>query len=279
MVSSLSFKVDIRKVLKIYIYILLFEFFIIFFQAIQENKLWGDFATGTCWDAHALGIHFAIGIIIVLSEIFQKDNKNIGITLFFLLIFYLGLIITAYKAQIVILLPILVLFFFYKLIRKIILYRRQVQKYIRYISTFIVVLLVSIATVMFTYILSDTQSVVRLNIENVDKIEENYDIEDWPSRERWGGKIYSYKVSFLDVPKEINFISGYGPSTYTSRASEFRMKKMNYYLINVIGPRLNLSEDKTQSIVDFFSKGSSKIFEKYLSKIRFRSTLNAQWPA
>jgi len=275
LVSSLSFKVDIRKVVKIYIYILLFEFFIIFFQAIQGNKLWGDFATGTCWNAHALGIHFAIGIIITLSEVFQKDNKKIGITLFFLLILYQGLIITAYKAQIVILLPILVLFFFYKLIRKIIIYKKQVKKYIRYIFTFVAVLLVSIITVMFTYILGDTQDIVRLNIENVGEIEENYDVEDWPSRERWGGKIYSYKVAFLDVPKEINYISGYGPSTYTSRASEFRMKKMNYYLINVIAPKLNLSEDKTQSIVDFFRKESSKVFEKYLGKIRFRSTLNA----
>jgi len=275
LVSSLSLRVNIRKVVKIYIYILLFEFFIIFFQAIQENKLWGDFATGTCWNAHALGIHFAIGIIITLSEVFQKDNKNIGITLFFLLILYQGLIITAYKAQIVILLPILVLFFFYKLIRKIIIYKKQVKKYIRYVSAFIVVLVVSVVTVMFTYVLGDVQTSVKLSVENVNKIEENYDIENWQYLERWGGKIYSYRVAFLDVPKEINYISGYGPSTYTSRASELRMKKMTYYIVSVIAPRFNLSEDKIKSISNFISKENSRVFEKYLGKIRFRSTLNA----
>jgi len=114
-----------------------------------------------------------------------------------------------------------------------------------------------------------------LNIEKVEEIEKNYDVEDWASRERWGGKIYSYKVAFLDVPKEINFISGYGPSTYTSRASELRMTKMNYYFINAMAPKLNLSEDRTQSIVEFLNKESSRVFEKYVSKIRFRSTLNA----
>jgi len=275
LVSSLSFKVNIKKVLRIYIYILLFEFFIIFFQAIQGNRLWGDFATGTCWDAHALGMHFVIGIIITLSEVFDRNNKNLGITLFFLLIFYLGLIITAYKAQIVILLLILILFFFYKLIRKIVLYKKQVQKYIRYIFTFIAVLLITIITVMYTYILSDTEYVARLNIENVDEIEENYNVEDWETRERWGGKIYSYKVAFLKIPKEINFILGYGPSTYTSRASGYNMGKLSYYISSSLAPKLNLSDSTIEELKGFLCGKYSSIYMEHIRKIRYRSTLNA----
>jgi len=275
LVSSLSFKVNIKKVLRIYICILLFEFFIIFFQAIQQNRLWGDFATGTCWDAHALGMHFVIGIIIALSEVFDRNNKNLGITLFFLLIFYLGLIITAYKVQIVILLFILVLFFFYKLIKTIVLYKKQVRKYLRYIFTFTAVLLITVITVMYTYILSDTEYVARLNIEHVGEIEENYNIEDWETRERWGGKIYSYKVAFLEIPKEINFILGYGPSTYTSRASEYSMGKLSYYISSSLAPKLHLSDSTIEELKGFLCGEYSSIYMEHLRKVRYRSTLNA----
>ena len=279
LVSSLSFNIHIKKVFKIYTRILLFEFIFIFFQAVQINKLWGDFATGTCWSTHILGIHFAIGIIIMLHEVFQKNNRNISVTIFFLLIFYLGLIMTAYKAQIVILMLILVSFFLYKLIRKIILYKKQIQKYIRYISTFMVVLLVSIITVMFTYILSDMETTVELNVEknveNVDKIEGNYDAEDLLIRERWGGKIYSYKVAFIDIPKGINFISGYGPSTYTSRASGSNIRKIIYDLSRAVVSKLNLPDGNLSYLEKILKKENSKIYDKYIGGISYRSSKDA----
>jgi hypothetical protein len=123
--------------------------------------------------------------------------------------------------------------------------------------------------------IGDVQTTVKLNLENAEKIEEEYDIEDWKYKERWGGKIYSYRVAFFEIPKEINFLTGYGPSSYTSRASEFIGKKLSYYLGDSIAPRLNLSDEQIGKINTIIGEGRGRIFQKYAHKIRFRSTLNA----
>ena len=67
LIATLDEDIDIRKVINFYFLILLFEFFIIIFQATEKNKFYGDHITGTCYDAHVLSIHFSIGIILALS--------------------------------------------------------------------------------------------------------------------------------------------------------------------------------------------------------------------
>jgi len=287
LIATLDEDIDIRKVINFYFLILLFEFFIIIFQATEKNKFYGDHITGTCYDAHVLSIHFSIGIILALSEIFlevkrnsniivtNRSNKNVIKNLLYILIFFTGQLMAAYKANIIILYTVLLLFFFYHFIKEISIFKKQLRKTLKYTVAFVALVIVIFIALTQTYLLEDLQTHTEMTINNVDNISKQYDIEDWQDLERWGGKVYSYQVAFSKIPKEINWFFGYGPSTYISRASIYRNSKMSYYITKISEDKLKLSKEKVQILKKFFSERISKIDYKYIYKIRFNSTLNA----
>jgi hypothetical protein len=274
LVSTLSHKVDINRVLNIYIYILLFEFFIIVLQAVENNKFYGDHIKGTCWDAHTLSVHFTIGALLVTGRLFDKRRKNIKLNLLYLFIFYTGLIMTANKTQIILLFIILISFFLFNLLREIFA-RKNFKEYFKYIIAIIGILVIVLITVTQTYLYRGIVASYEKNVENVEKIEEEYDIENWPYIERWGGKLYSYKVALTKIPGEINLFFGYGPSTYTSRSSStFGLVRLSSYISNSLLPKFGLSEERIKSLEKYYKMEDSELYAKYVGKIRYKSTIN-----
>ncbi|MBN2073493.1 MAG: hypothetical protein JW770_06085 [Actinobacteria bacterium] len=275
LIIRLDDNVDKDKLVDFYRYILLIEFLIIIIQSAQENVFYGDHASGTCYDAHVLAVHFSIGIILTLGRIFTDKNKRYGINFLVLFIFYTGTIITAFKANTVFLFIILIVFFLYQLIKKIVIYKKSIRKYLIILISLLLIIVVGLITLTQTYMLRDMKAATEMTTDKISTIQEEYDTENWISLERWGGKIYAYYVSFLKVPAEINFVSGYGPATYTSRAAQYRMRKMTYYAEKILGDRFGLPEEKVADITGYFEPRISRIYDKYLFKIRFNSTINA----
>jgi len=293
LVIRLNRDIDAEKLIDFYRFILLIQLLIIIFQSTGKNNFYGDHAIGTCSSAHFLAFHFSIGIILTLAMIFTSPKKRYGLDFLMLLIFYTGLISTAFKANIVFLFIILFLFFLYHLLKKIVWYRKDFKKYAGVAAAFIIVIIFGVITLIGTYMLKDIDKVTERTLtsemvdtvkseivdittsEKFDTISEENDMVRDESLQILGGKIYAYYVSFLKVPGEINVITGYGPATYTSRAAQYRMIKIFYYAKNQLVEKLGFSEERAEKLLENLEPEMSRIFEKYLINMKFTSYLNA----
>jgi len=146
LVIRLDRDINTEKLIDFYRFILLSQFLFIVLQSTVKNAFYGDHATGTCFDAHVLAVHFSIGIILTLARIFTGENKRHLADFLMIFIFYTGLIMTAFKANIVFIFIILSLFFLYHLIKKAIKYRRNIKKYTCVFVAFILIIIIGVIT-------------------------------------------------------------------------------------------------------------------------------------
>jgi hypothetical protein len=174
-------------------------------QALLFKDFAGDHVKGTCMDSHTLGLQYAIALIILFIRILYLRKRN-DASYFF--IFLIGMIMTGYTSNIVFLILVLLLLIFFDKTE----FFTKIS--IKTVSLSFILLLSALFFLTMTkkhgldYVLYGINS-LKTNLENIEKT---------PLL----GKIYSYKLAFKEIPKEINIIFGLGPASYTSRAAQMR---------------------------------------------------------
>ena len=205
--STFRQEVRINYLMNFYFGILLFEFILIAIQALSTGTFYlQDDAKGTCRDAHILGLHFALGIII-LSNIIIFDKSVSPHSkkryILYLLIFTIGQIMTSFVSQWLFLIITLTLFYLIEFVIK----NRRIIHLIVLASAFVIIAFISPNT-RFS------------NIPTI--LESRNDIVTT----KYGAKLYSYQLLITEIPKYVNLITGTGPGTYTSRAAQIRIPEI-----------------------------------------------------
>lgn len=206
---------------KIYLYLIFLEIIIIFVKAIVTKKfILEDGATGTCYNAHVLGVHIILGIFITLHNIFNsyKEKKIIKVqNIFYFLLLNIALIMTSTKAQTIIYFLIFLVTIFYKSIQII------TKMKIRNIIGFVVIIIIFLGILFkFNYnYIQISHKRIKDAIKNINSLKN----KDTLGHNKTSGKIFAYRLIFEKIwkDKDINFLFGTGPAKYTSKASKLRM--------------------------------------------------------
>jgi hypothetical protein len=203
-ISLRNTSLDFEKMFHFYKKILLLEFCIGIVQALLFKDFAGDHIKGTCMDSHTLGLQYAIALIVLFIRILYLRKRN---DVFYFFIFLIGMIMTGYTSNIVFLILVLLLIFFDKT-------EFFTKISVKTVSLSFILLLSALFFLTMTkkhgldYVLYGINS-LKTNLENIEKT---------PLL----GKIYSYKLAFKEITKEIDIIFGLGPASYTSRAAQMR---------------------------------------------------------
>ncbi len=217
----ISKKVDYNKILNFYLINVFIEFNFLIGKMIAQNKFYlVDYGTGSCFNAHSLGLHFAIANIIILNKLldtlslknklskFKKFSFDFIFYIFLLIFFTSGFFITDSKA---ILLLWTITFFFF-LFKEILfkIFQGNVFK-----ITIFTLSLILIIFILFHFFIPD---LIMSYYKDITHSLNNILVD------KRAGKIYGY----LLIPKiwkdpNYNLLFGSGPGTYTSKASRVRM--------------------------------------------------------
>ena len=185
--------IDKKNIENFYLHIILLELIIIFIKGIYFKRYFlEDSATGSCYNAHVLGVHIILGSFILLNRIYQKGLfKSLDTILF--IIFNIGLIMTSTKAQ---------TFIYFILLGFAIIY------YLRLKSVYIIPILLVIF--ISSYLIF--HKIYGIEFKNL------VANKKYP-------KFYSYYLIFDKIlkDKDMNILIGTGPAKYTSKASRLRM--------------------------------------------------------
>jgi hypothetical protein len=203
-ISLRNTNLDFEKMFHLYEKILVLEFCIGIVQALLFKDFAGDHIKGTCMDSHTLGLQYAIALIVLFIRILYLRKRNDA---FYFFIFLIGMIMTGYTSNMVFLILVLLLIFFDKT-------EFFTKISVKTVSLSFILLLSALFFLTMTkkhgldYVLYGINS-LKTNLENIEKT---------PLL----GKIYSYKLAFKEITKEIDIIFGLGPASYTSRAAQMR---------------------------------------------------------
>ncbi len=195
---------EFDRAFEFYKKILLLQFVLGIFQAISMKDFAGDHIKGTCIDSHILGIHYAIATIIIFTRLMYLSNRK---DLLYFAVYLIGMVMTGYTSNVVFLFGILILISLVK--------TKMFTKLSK--ASLLLIFLAPIIGIGFSKVKHHGLEYVKYGISEI--------LRNWTNLEesKLLGKIYSYKVSFIDIPREINIFFGYGPGTYTSRASQIRI--------------------------------------------------------
>lgn len=199
--------VSFEEVFDLYKKILIFQFIIGIIQAISTGEFAGDHIKGTCIDSHTLGVFYAIASVVTFTKSLYLNKMK---ELLYCLLYLIGIIMTGYTSNVVFLSIILTLII---LIKTKLLLKFTKISLIAIFTFFVTVMIFSGVKHHGLEYVKYGISVILENLNNLEKV-------------KLSGKIYSYKVAFYDIPNEINIFLGYGPATYTSRASQMRIPEV-----------------------------------------------------
>jgi hypothetical protein len=201
-ISLRNTNLDFEKMFHLYKKILVLEFCIGIVQALLFKEFAGDYIKGTCIDSHTLGLQYAIALIVLFIRILYSRKSNDA---FYFFIFLIGIVMTGYTSNIVLLMLLFLLIFFSKT-------KFFIKISVRTFSKVFAVIVLSFVFLTVTNLLDYIVYGVDTWITNLKKGKETPLL--------W--KVYSYELAFKEIPKEINIIFGLGPGSYTSRASQMR---------------------------------------------------------
>lgn len=257
--STLKPSVKRNYLINLYLVIILCEFIIIVITGVfRRSFLLADAAKGTCRDSHILGLHFALGIIILTNKIAFgtfSSSRSKRKHLLYLLILWVGLIMTESASQLGLLIITLVLFYFFEFIMK----KRYKRKHlVTAVGVVIITIFLMTSTSLPKKLSGKNISISRFHsiiggLRNIDNIQAT----------KIGAKFYSYRIMLTDIPQYVNFILGTGPATYTSRAAQIRMPEIAVHRLPFEIPQYR-----------------SRVFDKFISPIYYvgdKNFFTASW--